>query len=453
MRPSTRFGIRIVAIATVVALAAGCVLSLIALFDDKWRVTEGLENEQVALTAIFEGLGLGNYGTCVRLRRFVNDTNTWTPRETCYRTFLIEGAHPTTVLDLHTGQQLILNPVCDADKAWIAEKLGIPKRLDIVSLWNKQCAGYQWVVTLCEIFAIIGAICVGYMTVLAAGMDTVYIYCTVGEHVLAPAIPLLLHTIPTFVWLFAMDLSDLRMDQGLLFALIFEGILAWTWLLNTLLCFYSWMCGDDTVAAAATEYPAEYEAKSWHEAIATAKTRKVCYTTLPQARSKSDVKSVVTNSSMTLDGVCSQDELRDVARHLGVPDRLPIADLWAHQCNGVHWLNVFAQVVAAIAVVVLELLCFYRNSVPLMLAEHELLPWLHGTAPTALVLLLAVVLLLWGFLIKEPGFTLTTSFWMALVAWTMYLVGFVAITARTAFLRRTISFKTSSDINSGSVQP
>ncbi|KAJ0397031.1 hypothetical protein ATCC90586_006083 [Pythium insidiosum] len=423
MRPSTRFCIRIVAIATVVALAAGCVLSIIAIFHDKWRVAEGLENEQVAPTAIFERLRWGNYETCVRLRRFVNDTNTWTPRETCYRTFLSEGAHPTTVLDFHTGQQLILNPVCDTDKAWVAEKLGIPKRLDIVSLWNKQCAGYQWVVTLCEVFAIMGAICVAFMTVLAAGMDDQNIYCTVGGHVLVPAIPLLLHTIPTFAWLFAMDLSDLRMDQSLLFVLIFEGILAWTWLLNTLLCFYSWMCGHDTVAAAATEYPAEYEAKSWHEAIATAKTRKVCYTTFPQARSKSDVKSVVTNSSMTLDGVCSQDELRDVIAAI------------------------------AAAVVVLELLCFYRNGVPLMLAEHELLPWLHGTAPTALVLLLAVVLLLWGFLIKEPGFTLTTSFWMALVAWIMYLVGFVAITARTAFLRRTISFKTSSDINSGSVQP
>ncbi|KAJ0397024.1 hypothetical protein ATCC90586_006076 [Pythium insidiosum] len=257
MRPSTRFGIRIVAIATVVALAAGCVLSLTALLQDKWRVTEGLENEQVAPTAIFEGLRLGNYGTCVRLRRFVNDTNTWAPRETCYHTFLREGGHPTAVLDLHTGQQLILNPVCDADKAWVAEKLGIPKRLDVVSLWNKQCAGYQSVNEFCQFLTIMGAILLGFMTFITVGMDNDKIYCTVGLQVLAPAIPLLLHTIPTFVWLFVLDLSDLRMGQSLLFALIFEGILAWTWLFNTLLC---------TVAAAATEYPVEYEAKSWQHA-------------------------------------------------------------------------------------------------------------------------------------------------------------------------------------------
>ncbi|GLE08194.1 hypothetical protein PINS_up019200 [Pythium insidiosum] len=245
MHPLPRRAIRVLALLTVAALGVGIALSLGALLQEKWRVADGFDNELVAPSVVFERLRIGESKTCVQLRRFSNTTNAWTSRETCYRTFLGEDQHPTTVLDLQTGQQLILNPVCDADAAWVAEKLGIPKRLDVVSLWNKQCSGFQWVDVVCHIFAIILALFVGSLTFITAAQDDGELYCNIGTTGLVPAIPLALHTFPTFVWLFAMDATGFEMGICLRLALITEGIFAWTWVFNAFLCFISWCTGDD----------------------------------------------------------------------------------------------------------------------------------------------------------------------------------------------------------------
>ncbi|GLE03572.1 hypothetical protein PINS_up023110 [Pythium insidiosum] len=177
------------------------------------------------------------------------------------------------------------------------------------------------------------------------------------------------------------------------------------------------------------------------ESVATGKQRKTCYATFPTGRGKSSITSVTTNATVTPDGVCSEDDLAAVAGHLGIPERLRIASVWRHQCGGVHWVTVFAQVfsVVAAAFVVLEMLYFSHRGVALVLSDDELHPWLRAAAPGVSVPLMAVVLVLWGVVTKEPGFRLSQSFSMAVVATVSYVVGSVGILARSVFLRRFVA--------------
>ncbi|GLE04934.1 hypothetical protein PINS_up013915 [Pythium insidiosum] len=134
----------------VLLLSCSIVLSLItavffgiALVLDEKLVAIGLDHEIVAPNVEFEGLRIGDSHTCVTLRRMSAVHAGWRSRETCYRMFPAKDDPVTTVLDLETGETLVLRSVCHDDGEWIAAKLGIPERLLVDQIWQKQCRGWR----------------------------------------------------------------------------------------------------------------------------------------------------------------------------------------------------------------------------------------------------------------------------------------------------------------------
>ncbi|GLE06461.1 hypothetical protein PINS_up015708 [Pythium insidiosum] len=174
------------------------------------------------------------------------------------------------------------------------------------------------------------------------------------------------------------------------------------------------------------------------QTVSSGATHETCYTTfISRRRRKSTITSVVTNENVTLDGICSdQQDLPTVARHLGIPDRLPMAKLWDHQCHGTHWVTVFAQLIAATAAAIMaaEMVYFFHTGAArAFTAMHPLVQLLFPSIP---FILLSLVLVLWGVVVQEPGFQAGSSFSMALVSEFLFFLAFMAFAIRTVFLRR-----------------
>ncbi|KAJ0397034.1 hypothetical protein ATCC90586_006086 [Pythium insidiosum] len=231
---------RIVALINCVAVLVAIGLSIAALSKTNWRTIDGLPNEQVAPNVFFEHLRIGESKTCVTLRLYANETRKWKTRETCYNTFLGEDQHPTTTRDLETGQQLILSPVCSAERDWVALKLGIPERVNVIAIWDKQCAGFQWANVLTQVFAWFGAFWLAYEMLLLVGDDPDEPACGIFLSSLLSAIPVLLHMFPTLVWLYAMDVADFEIGSSLKLAIAATVILAWSWIFKVTLLLCAW---------------------------------------------------------------------------------------------------------------------------------------------------------------------------------------------------------------------
>ncbi|KAJ0408968.1 hypothetical protein P43SY_002847 [Pythium insidiosum] len=119
-------------------------LASLAFYLDEQLVAVGLADELVAPDVQFERLRIGDAQTCVTLRRASPATGRWRSRETCYKMFPDKKDPGTTIRDLETGVELVLKSVCEEeDDEWVASKLGIPARLPVVEIWQKQCQGWR----------------------------------------------------------------------------------------------------------------------------------------------------------------------------------------------------------------------------------------------------------------------------------------------------------------------
>ncbi|KAJ0406013.1 hypothetical protein ATCC90586_001359 [Pythium insidiosum] len=189
-------------------------------------------SEQVAPNVFFEHLRIGESKTCVTLRLFANETLKWKTRETCYSTFLRDGAQPTTTRDLVTDHQLILSPVCGAERDWVALKLGIPERVNVVEIWDKQCAGLQSANVVCHALSWLGALWLaGEMLKLGVEKPEEAECGEVFASLLA-AIPVALSLFPMLVWLFAMDVAYFHVGSSLKLQIASTLIISWAWVLK-----------------------------------------------------------------------------------------------------------------------------------------------------------------------------------------------------------------------------
>ncbi|GLE03575.1 hypothetical protein PINS_up012477 [Pythium insidiosum] len=225
---------RVVAALSGIAALVAVGLSVAAYHKVNWRFIRGLDNEQVAPNTFFQELRVGDYESCVSLRVLpVNGTGQATTRETCYRTYVFGGQHKTKVHDLVTGERLVLGPACSADRAWVARVLGIPRRVDVVALWDKQCSGLRWVNFFGFYSGILAALwlAIAMLDVVMDKQDepewrqnlwlAVTTTGTVGQVAL------------TAIWLNVFDVSGLHVGTSLRFSMASSIIMVWTWLVMT----------------------------------------------------------------------------------------------------------------------------------------------------------------------------------------------------------------------------
>ncbi|GLE08201.1 hypothetical protein PINS_up019207 [Pythium insidiosum] len=131
------------------------------------RTVSATADERVSPTAIFKGLRVGSSATCVTLHQVMNETGRWRTLETCNDLHLGEDHNLLSLRDAQTGQRLTVDPICKAEHDWLAEKMGIPSRVDIVRVWDKQCKGSSSVDTLLLLFSIMSVSLAGsFITVL-----------------------------------------------------------------------------------------------------------------------------------------------------------------------------------------------------------------------------------------------------------------------------------------------
>ncbi|GLE03581.1 hypothetical protein PINS_up012483 [Pythium insidiosum] len=231
---------QLLGVLTAVAVLVGLALSIASLCKENWRVADGLADEQVAPNVFFEHVRIGVSETCVTLRQQANATGRWRSTETCYRTFLDLYDHPSTTLDLETGQQLILNDVCNVDREWTAAKLGIPERLGVPTVWHKQCGVMQWLQPICQICAWFGAFAVGFKAFCLVTGDE--FEPESGPVVVAvfSVVPAVLHVIPTLLWAHWLTNSNLEVGVSLTLAIVATATFVWAWLFIVAVLFVVW---------------------------------------------------------------------------------------------------------------------------------------------------------------------------------------------------------------------
>ncbi|KAJ0397029.1 hypothetical protein ATCC90586_006081 [Pythium insidiosum] len=186
-------------------LACGHAVALLLMFlsmvIDRWRSARGLPGDEVAPDVVFQGLDVGNCATWVTLRRFNRAAGRWRTRETRYRSFLQEDEHPTIVLDLVTGEQLVLGHVCESDVDWTAERLGVPPRVPIAEMWDKQCTT-AWA----TMFGFFLASLSGFAAIVLSFADEKHLgasqrwWAFVG----VPFLPVAFFAVPTLLWTYVL---------------------------------------------------------------------------------------------------------------------------------------------------------------------------------------------------------------------------------------------------------
>ncbi|GLE03582.1 hypothetical protein PINS_up012484 [Pythium insidiosum] len=170
-----------------------------------WRNVHGLPDEQVTSNVFFEKLLIGEFETCVTLRHVANDTRKSKSKETCYKTMEMRGQRNTKIRDLVTGEKLVLAPACSADRDWVAMVLGIPRRVNIVELWERQCSGLRWLTNLTTVFAWLGEIWLAASLLDYAANEIEGPLCGEGSTFVVTTLALASQAAPVLVWRYSMD--------------------------------------------------------------------------------------------------------------------------------------------------------------------------------------------------------------------------------------------------------
>ncbi|GLE03579.1 hypothetical protein PINS_up012481 [Pythium insidiosum] len=158
------------AIAIVLHIVAMC-LVCVSWSGGDLRTVSATANERVSPTAIFKGLRVGSSATCVTLHQVMNETGRWRTLETCNDLHLGEDHNLLSLRDAQTGQRLTVDPICKAEQDWLAEKMGIPSRVDIVRVWDKQCKGSSTVDTLMLLFSTVSVSLAGAFALITVLLD------------------------------------------------------------------------------------------------------------------------------------------------------------------------------------------------------------------------------------------------------------------------------------------
>ncbi|GLE08197.1 hypothetical protein PINS_up019203 [Pythium insidiosum] len=137
-------------------LSASLMTDMIA--GDEWSRVDAVADERVSSVAIFKSLRVGSGSTCVTLHQVMNETGRWRTHETCnHLNQLSIDQSLLSLRDAETGERLTVDPICDAERDWLAKKMGIPSRVDILSVWDKQC-GSRSVENTCFILELVATV-------------------------------------------------------------------------------------------------------------------------------------------------------------------------------------------------------------------------------------------------------------------------------------------------------
>ncbi|GLE03578.1 hypothetical protein PINS_up012480 [Pythium insidiosum] len=166
--------------------------------EQDWRRVAPLADERVSPTAVFKGLRVGCTSTCVTLHQVVNETGRWRTLETCIDLRLGEYYNQLSLRDAQTGQRLTVVPICKANRDSLAEKMGIPSRVDIASVWDKQCASCSSAVAWLEVFGLMAiglAVCASIYSIFCESESWAWKALFIG----LPAIPVATQLGATYV--------------------------------------------------------------------------------------------------------------------------------------------------------------------------------------------------------------------------------------------------------------
>ncbi|GLE04943.1 hypothetical protein PINS_up013924 [Pythium insidiosum] len=196
----------------------GALLSGIALYLDDQLIAAGLDKELVAPDVAFERLSIGDTHACVTLRRFSSTLGRWRSQETCYTMFPQKAIPATTIRDLETGVELVLGSICEEDREWLASKLGIPARLGIQTLWQKQCEGWRVASRVTRVLTLVASV----VMVLSLDEDIGAAALRDAPHSLL--FPVWSHALPAvfgcaswFIWQFRLGSTSLQAGWALSF--------------------------------------------------------------------------------------------------------------------------------------------------------------------------------------------------------------------------------------------
>ncbi|KAJ0402102.1 hypothetical protein P43SY_006799 [Pythium insidiosum] len=139
---------RVVSLVVAVALLLSAVSGFFALFTARWRVASLPGTQQVANHTFTEQIIVGEYRTCVTLRRetpATNDSDVVQVRreENCYNTFPVNLFWSSRLRDVSTGEKAYFIGVCWINRDRVARVLGIPEDVPMQSLWKRQCFGVR----------------------------------------------------------------------------------------------------------------------------------------------------------------------------------------------------------------------------------------------------------------------------------------------------------------------
>ncbi|KAJ0392554.1 hypothetical protein P43SY_004476 [Pythium insidiosum] len=210
-----------------IAMFVAIGLSIAAFSKVNWLTLHGRPDDQVAPNVYFEKLMVGEFRTCVTLRVYSDETNKWKSRETCYNSHLTKRQKKTVVNDLVTGEKLVLAPVCDADRDWEARVLGIPLRVSVVEIWERQCGGLWWlnvVTSICAWLSALGLLVFTFEVPLGDPNDPI---CTKLVSLAVSTLAPISQAVPVLVWQYAMDVPDFEAGSCLKFAKAATVILVW----------------------------------------------------------------------------------------------------------------------------------------------------------------------------------------------------------------------------------
>ncbi|GLE03631.1 hypothetical protein PINS_up012533 [Pythium insidiosum] len=131
-----------------VALLISTITGLFALYTARWRVASLPGTQQVANHTFAEQIIVGEYRTCVTLRRETPATNGSSAvevkrEENCYNSFPANLLWTSRLRDVSTGEKSYFIGVCWINRTRVARVLGIPEDVPMESLWKRQCYGVR----------------------------------------------------------------------------------------------------------------------------------------------------------------------------------------------------------------------------------------------------------------------------------------------------------------------
>ncbi|GLE08204.1 hypothetical protein PINS_up019210 [Pythium insidiosum] len=196
-----------------------------------WIEAHGQPQDEVAPDTYFQRVSLGPMKTCVVVAVHKQQQQQpaagskspaaviITTKETCYKTFLENDESSTTVQDFRTGKSVELPGICSTDRARAAELLGIPARLDILSLWENQCGGVRAAALSCQFVAVFPLFFLFYQLFAISARDatSVGISCRAPiQSLLIPPCAIVLNGAANCVWFFVIKTPGYHVGSALL---------------------------------------------------------------------------------------------------------------------------------------------------------------------------------------------------------------------------------------------